>query len=287
MIPVEIKFPIRRPLSFLRAYTALKRQVATEWNDLTAEQLVAIADVLHTATDVDLARLNLLKILLSIPWYRFLALGGQEIACLEHLAGFIMAGNTLTRNLLPRLRPHWFGYTAFQSSLYGPADGLANIRFNEFVAAESYFMDYQATGSEASLNGLIAVLYRPIRDDYDPDSPSYNGDIRQNFNDNLVEKRIRVIGCLPLRVRLAILHWYVGCRLDLVQGYENVFSGDGENAKARQPWLTMIRHVPSDKFGRIEQIEAELVHNVLFHLDEMMDEAKQQQAEMEARSQTR
>ncbi len=38
----------------------------------------------------------------------------------------------------------------------------------------------------------------------------------------------------------------------------------------------MIRHVPSEKFGLISQIEAEQVHTVLYHLDEMMAEAEEQ-----------
>ncbi len=37
------------------------------------------------------------------------------------------------------------------------------------------------------------------------------------------------------KIKLAILLWYTGCRMDLVESYENVFSGDKENARQSSP----------------------------------------------------
>ncbi len=280
MRSVHIRFPLSLHSRHL-GYQTLRRSVAAGWNELNARQLADVAEALFTISDPYARNLQLIRILLRLPWYRLLALSGEYMLDLEQLITFLLEENTLTRNLFPVLRFR-SPVSLLRSPLYGPADGFSNIRFNEFVYAESWFMSYQETGETADLDRLIAVLYRPKDKKCDPTSPDYTGDVREPFNDNLIGMRDIWVSRLPRKIKLAILLWYTGCRMDLVESYENVFSGDKENAKAKQPWLTMIRHVPSDKFGLISQIEAERVHTVLYHLDEMMAEAEEQRREMES-----
>ena len=127
---------------------------------------------------------------------------------------------------------------------------------------------------------MIATLYRPRRKDYDPSSVDFQGDIREDFNFHLVDARVRRLARLPRAQKLAVLLYYQGCRNQLIATHDRIFSGDESNKPIHHPWLQMIRHIPSDKFGSIDQIERQWLHKVLFHLQEMMRENEEHAAEL-------
>lgn len=128
--------------------------------------------------------------------------------------------------------------------LYGPLDKLRKIVFLEFIKAETYYLNFHRAYKEAgkvnkaateALNKLVAVLYRPRKKIEEMDERTFNGDIRIQYNDDLVDQRVQLVSRLPQNVKLAILIFYTSCRDLLIKDYEHLYpklkAKSGENAE--------------------------------------------------------
>lgn len=104
--------------------------------------------------------------------------------------------------------------------LHGPADGLTDISFFEYIDAHNHYIDYINSASEESLNSLVAVLYRPQIPDYENASlqEDFDGSRRVKYNPNVVELRSRDIGKLPFVERYGIFLYFHGCEQFLRNG---------------------------------------------------------------------
>jgi hypothetical protein len=255
----------------------ISRQVPANWNELSRRQLVRVSAILfagpsgaHAPRGIHWVKLQLLRILFRIPHSLFNRFGAERLAALLWLTDFLLQENLLTRNVLPTI---WIRkWKCPVQKLYGPGDNLKGVIYDEFAYAEIQYLQYAQAKDPVALDKLVAALYRPKRKDYGPHSPHYQGDIREDFNSYLVEGRAKRLASLPMGQKLAILLYYQGCRNQLIAAHDKIFSSDESNKPVKHPWLQMIRHVPSDKFGPIDQIERQRVHKVLFHLNEMMRE---------------
>jgi hypothetical protein len=261
-----------------------KKDVAESWNELTREQLLQLMPILYGAyTDLQRQRIELLWVLFGINWALGLAITPVQYAQILPLTDFLLAETVgLTTQLLPSVQLRWY-----HRRLWGPADSLRNVSFLEFVFADSYFMAYANSQDEQWLHKLLAVLYRPQRFPYRPNSTTYGGDRRQDFNENLVEARAQQLAQLPMAEQRAILTWYRGCRQALEQKYPLVFTPEHEQQAVDNSggWAHVLREMSGQAFGTLEQTGRENLHTVLAKMEddtrraqELQRQAKAQQA---------
>lgn len=125
----------------------------------------------------------------------------------------------MTTNVLPKI-----------NTLCGPANGLTNLVFDEFIEAETNYFSYQNTQNEAFLNKFIAVLYRPEKSSKEQSSLTYNGDVRVSFNSALTEKYAAITAKFSSAHKQAICYWYEGCKHFIMQTYPRVFKTGGESS---------------------------------------------------------
>lgn len=257
------------------------KDVAGSWNELSREQLLRLVPVLYRPyTDIQRQRIDLLCILFGINAVFALRITPVQFCQILWLTDFLLGEKVeLTVQLLPWVRVRWY-----QRKLYGPAAGLSNLRFLEFVFADSYFMAYSQSQDSQWLHKLLAVLYRPQRDRYRPSAVDYGGDRRQDFNENLVDERVPDVARLPLAVQLAILTWYRGCRHALEQEFPLVFTPANENTASDSPggWGYVLREMSGAAFGSFDETGRQYLHTVLSKMEDDTRRAMALQRQAEA-----
>lgn len=236
--------------------------VPTHWNELTGRQLVQIIRVLQSDELLLPAQVKLLKILTGISWFRLWFGGILDIEDKVYLTEFLLQDNQLTRNVIPEYR-----------GLYGPGDDFSNLVVAEFVFAEQYYSIYKDDKEVAALDMLIATLYRPGKLFYNK-SLNKDGDIRRPFNDFVIPYYQKKVSKWPLDVKLAILHWYDGCRSKLVADNPNVFGGQSTGEPSLYGLFSIMRGV-ADKgvHGDLSKVEKMYVQVFLLELNELVAEA--------------
>lgn len=251
-------------------------QVAESWNELTRRQLLRIIRVLLMPMDPQAIKMRILHELLPLPTGLFFALEDSQITWLLRLAGFVTEEATLTRNLLPEIRLPILKTYRWQQ-LHGPADRLGNLVMAEFIFTESFFLAWHHSQNQDYLDNLIAILYRPQREGYDPASPDYKGDRREDFNPHLFEKRAQSwVKHLSKPVKMAVLYYYAGCRQALIDQYPEVFGGEETGGPASaSPLRDMLHDLPNDKFGTIDEAEKAPLHTVLYEINKANKRARE------------
>jgi hypothetical protein len=181
-----------------------RKAVAATWNELSRNELLQLVPVLYRHfTDPTQQKIELLAILFGINRLFALRFTAVQFCQILWMTDFLLGEHVeLTEQLLPSVRPRWY-----RRKLYGPTSGLGNMRFLEFVFADSYFMAYNQDHDIQWLHKLLAVLYRPQRARYQPNAVNYGGDRRQDFNENLIDERVAEVAKLSPAEQLAILTW--------------------------------------------------------------------------------
>lgn len=106
------------------------------------------------------------------------------------------------RNFIPKIK-----------NMYGPMDALQNISILEYIHAIDHLYQYSKSKDESDLNRMIAVLWRPkqkfirIRKFFN----IWNGDIRVEYNDLLVEDRSKYFEKIPSFIKLACYMFMIEC----------------------------------------------------------------------------
>ncbi|MCA8831974.1 hypothetical protein [Hymenobacter pini] len=243
------------------------------WNALTRKELLTVVRLLYspTRTKMDL-RLRLLCVVLALPLPRLLAFTEVQLAQLLWLTDFIFAGNELTKQLLPSVQLLWSKGPA--RTYFGPRDSLRNVRFAEFIFADSYFVRYTQQPTPELLNKLVAVLYRPQRRNYNPHSSEYAGDRREDFNEHLIEHRSRHLARLPDKTKLAVFVWYAGCREQMAHLYPLVFTPQTQEEASEKGWDYVLREMSGGAFGTVESTGRQNLHMVLAKMQDDLEAAE-------------
>jgi len=95
-------------------------------------------------------------------------------------------------NPIPSFAPAWKTY-------FGPSDQFMNIGFGEYSDALRLFHQFNSSFDIDYLYALAAILYRPKKAFHflKKHSINYDGDIREEYNSNLVEKRAKAFKIAP------------------------------------------------------------------------------------------
>lgn len=197
----------------------------------------------------------------------------------------------LVTNLLPNIeitRSFIFKFSNSQIlKLYGPASGLVNLIFEEYIMAETYLSRFRETGNEEFLHKFIAVLYRPCKSKKEQQDNNYDGDIRLPFNDAFTESRAKQIARLSPEFKKAILLWYDGCKWFIAQKFPNVFrapSGDEEESepgKTFEHFMTLVDSMADSDTTKKPVIRKAYLMDALESLEQTSIKAQRQKEEMD------
>jgi len=238
-------------------------ELPAAWNELTKKQLITCIKIIENDWDDDRKRISLMKCLTRISRFRYMICPMAELEEFFYLLNFLFDTNTLTKNLLP----------AYQK-FYGPADFLENIIASEYIFTENHYLLYKEHNSTDDLDSLIGILYRKGKSSWRYDhllNPA--GDRRLPFNDNLIPYYALRVKNWPAEIKRIILHFYEGCRQELVSTYSDCFGGNGEPAKRGMLSLAVMM-AETGTFGDFEKVEKLLLHTFFIGLSENIDQAR-------------
>ncbi len=123
----------------------------------------------------------------------------------------------LVENHFPRLRTRW------RTQLYGPGSGLYNLTFAEFIRLETLYELITSKGSSEAENRFCGTLYRKRDKTVDPNSPTFEGDLREPFNDHLMDTYARQGLRLSRWKKNYIRLFYEGCRNFITDKFPQAF----------------------------------------------------------------
>lgn len=272
MIQVEIKIPVK--FWRWRWTRCMKRDFPESLNELSSEQLSQFCHAVLCSDNIYKAKLRVLSSVCKLPMMLLKAMDIAQVAQLTLLISRLFEVNDLTVNKLPEIC-FYHGWDAHR--WIGPADGIANLSIKEFAVADSYFLAYMSSKEDSLLDLLIACLYRPQDKKKNPHRTDFDGDMREPFNEHILEKRATIVRSLSAVDRQRILYYYIGCRNQLSAHYPHLFDGSGDDGQ-ESDWLDMIRTLPNEKFGTIQQAEKENMHAVFSVVDRMMMDSKKSTA---------
>jgi hypothetical protein len=271
-----------------------KIHIPGNWNELTGEQLISMARIITENAPLDELKLKLLFAFADIHalqrpavlvndkehfWIRFkqrkFMVPAQSLAFImtpfiqffsEKSENEYIVSPNLTRQLLPVIK-------AGKQTLYGPGDGLSNITLREFIFTETAFSDYLHANDASARDKLIAVLYRPSGK-IKPCSINFTGDIRERFNDNIIDSRIKIVADMPDATKKAILWYYEGCKRHIAYLFPNVFreGNGGESTKsAFEGFMTIVDELANNQPADHERVLDVLLYSALNSLNQRIE----------------
>lgn len=183
-------------------------------------------------------------------------------------------------NPVPKFRPLWKNY-------YGPSSGFMNLTFGEYTDALRMFHDFHATGESKLLLLLCALFYRRKKSFHfiKKHKSNYDGDIREPYNANTLEKRAKVFEFAPLGfvygtyLLFASFQKYLveakimwgGQELDLSILFES--DGASENSSVSVPGIGMdsiaFTMAESGAFGNLEKVRSTNFWQVIIRMYEL------------------
>lgn len=230
------------------------RRIPENWNELNGKQVVAIMKIFNgQCADLNQARLALLRVLAGLSWYQFFTCSVQQLSEYFYLTDFLIQANTLTIQPVKQYR-----------GFYGPADDFSNLRMQEWVYAESYFLAWKQSKEvdQELLNKLVAVLYRKAKKDYNK-KINADGDVREDFKENVsAHHAAKEIARWPLAVKQAMATWYEGCRMKLIRDFNECFTGSGDPSQYGMV-AVMIGVAESGIFGDFSKVENQYLRLVM------------------------
>ncbi|SFC93194.1 hypothetical protein SAMN05421780_1139 [Flexibacter flexilis DSM 6793] len=239
------------------------------YQELTRDQLIKIYELLMSEapyTDVVVAIIPVLfRLHMNLELLRFFMtkVTPVEWVDLALLTDPFIQNPESCINLLPTV-------CVDEKQFVGPADTLANLSFAEFINADTHFLRFLQTQDESHLNALCATLYRPQREDFNPDAPDTNGDPREVFNDNLVATRAQTFATLLKGEKAAILYFFMGCRNEIEKQYPWIFKKTDEEKTESEGWVGVWLQMAGNKFGDAEKTANTNLHWILTELNIMM-----------------
>ena len=244
-------------------------ELAECWDDVPAALYPALA-TLYVNTDglnkYD-KTVRAFAVLAIDAWATVKLLDAEHLYDLLSLIDWVFNRLDLQKNILPSLQIAGLDF-------FGPADGLRNLRFAEWCAAETFMMNYIESDDIYQLQQLAATLYRPAGEglEFDPQHVTWRGDRREKFNDNLLASRTQLMAewlAEPVVLK-GIYLFYQSCRKAIINGYPVTFPDSlaEPSYKNRNGWLDIYDDLRSDpKYAAADLPDEEMLLSVLFSLE--------------------
>lgn len=253
-------------------------EIASNWEELNPNQAASILQTIsYKNADATWIKVSVLSLLFTSKNFHILtSLEEDQVYALIPLTDFVF-------NTKPELKNYFPEINLKKKKHIAPKVDLSNIGFGEWCFAYEYYNWYFKTRNEDFLNKLIATLYRPIDVNSSEDSPEYSGDLREIFNENLIEKRAKSVCSIQTERKTAILTWFSLALLNVMDRFPHVFpkseqdpeitDEERELVKQQNPekptnWITIFRELLGPKFGTSEQLKFTNAQFVLAYLEE-------------------
>lgn len=152
---------------------------------------------------------------------------------------------------------------------------------HEFLFAERILDAFHQQQNPVYLRQLCAILYRPQVKPYRPNSPGYNGDRRQPFNDYNYTRRARWFKLLPHEKQMAVYVFYVGCRNAIIQKHPHLFNSaavSSENQNHVDNMKQVLIALNQGDITKNKEILQTQIWEAFGQLNEMVKQNKQAKA---------
>lgn len=165
-----------------------------------------------------------------------------------------------------------------------PADDFADTDAIDLAYANMAYLEFSRPDETdlTALDRLIATLCRPLRTDWRAfqQSPGWDGDRREPFNEQLMLERARSLATLTLNAKILILDYFERMNDAFLAEYGEIFGGTGEPRYGDgRGWIMLLKNVARQgTFGTFEQV-CHTPANLLFA--SVLDDVLQQQEEQE------
>lgn len=261
MINVELQY---RPVTWIPFYRRVSRAFPEEWEEMDRKQFVAVSRVIQGDGD----ELMLMGALLGIGERKAKRIEDFQRFCIADLLQFISESRSFDKWFFPSL-----------VGLSGPADNFDNIKFGEFIYADSFLMEYDLRHNVDALDRLIAVLYRrKVSDQNDSD---FSGDEREPFNENTFKQRIGKLSKIDKSVKLALLVNYRAVRECIISRYSYLFPPSapvvGNVVKRKtydlRAWVKVFEKLVGDDILNRDKWAEMGAHVVLSHMNESIKQS--------------
>lgn len=233
----------------------------SNWNGLTPLQLIRWAAVVFgKASEGDKLRLAV-AIMYGIEWKVYKNLADHYKAQLFPTVKFVFTQCECDKWLIRKIR---IGFRRY----HGPADKLSNLTANEFFNfTEVLYSRWQKTKSDAYLNALCAVLYRPKR------KAEVFDDIRCILTDAGVALRAKKFKRVNLASKQAILLNYEGCRMFIIKSNPDIFKANGHIQRNQTP-RDLVLALSDGPFGNYKATQEANLYKFLQHVNQVIEENK-------------
>jgi hypothetical protein len=257
-------------------------QVPDSWNSLSGEQYSALCQLIHKYGDPHRIKVMFLFYLLHLKVNphrpsdhgcychfkdRLIFLDSETIAEMTTSLDFLFSESGNQQVLNPTCWINHFRDISLKGKkYYGPADKLVNLRFNEFIHADSLYHQFISTSDEKYLDKFLGSLWREKDPQITEDSPSFRGDLRIPFNPYILESQSGVMSLLNGRVKLGCFLFYAGSRNYISGMFPNLFSL-GTSGYSPQSYMTLCYDLCNNDVSRINRILDSFVYDVFMFLE--------------------
>lgn len=251
-------------------------EVPNAWAELDKHQFSTIIQVLHfRKADPYTISVSLLALLFGAKNFHILSgIGDEYLTELVPLTNFLIEEK-------PPVFNHWPEIKVKRKVYAAPENDLSNLGFGEWCFAFELYNYYRLTNDTAALNKLIAVIYRPLDPSSKKDSADFKGDVRENFNSNLIENRALLLRGVEEKIKLAILAWFSVALAEVIEDLPNVFPKREGDPKTDAPtsddgrtWLSVFSDLLGPKWGTMDQLSNTNAMFILNYLEEQQIEFK-------------
>jgi hypothetical protein len=267
-------------------------QVPGSWDELKPKQFGTAIYLLLVTTQADPGwiRLSLLTLLLENHWPVLSGLSNQDRETLlngmydETGECIFEALPDFFYNTEPPLINHFPKLKTKAGDLIPAAVDLSNICFGEWCFLDTYFSFYfRSHGDETWLNLMISTVYRKADAMANANSPDFSGDLRYEFNENLVKLHSENIKALPKDTKMAIFQWLAIALKQAKLNRPNIFpqappridqNGNPlsiEDSESGASWMDIYSDLIGPKFGTSDQLKKT---NAFFVLDYLNKQEK-------------
>jgi len=153
-----------------------------------------------------------------------------------------------------------------KKTFYGPDDHFNDLTGVEFMQIDFYLRQFTENKEEATLDLLIATIYRPKyslkmgQTRYCPRSK------RIKFDQNEIESRAKVIKNMAIPAKFYILSWVQACLKSLETTYWRVFREHEQQESENYGWFETFKDVTGDALGNLEDVENHYLHTILLSI---------------------
>jgi hypothetical protein len=170
-------------------------------------------------------------------------------------------------------------------NLCGPST-FSKLEIWEFHLAELAWDDFFQTGNFKSLDRLVAILYRPkiYFHYFRKNKTSYKGDPRQEFNDQLIDDRMKSVATIPVELKLIVAWWFEGSLKQMSDTFPKLYnkkkSIDDESGE-KGSWSDTILLIARNEHKEADQVAKRNLYQFMRERELQIIEREVQEKEME------